>query len=80
MSKLMINRTFIYKLNLKSNDDKEIIIFYLQLSLFYNELIKANITLKFIDTYAKDSNIIIASNKIQKEQIEQHLINNKLKI
>jgi hypothetical protein len=45
-----------------------------------NELEKIGIVHELIDTYAKDSDIITASNKIQKERTEQNLADNKLKI
>src|SRR6266498_441200 len=55
------------EIGLKSNDDKEIVTSCSQLSLFHNELMKAGIAPELIDTYAKDSDIITDSNKIQKE-------------
>jgi len=64
----------------KSNDDKEIVASCSQLSLFRNELIKAGIASELIDTYAIDSDVTTNSNKIQKEQTEQNLADNKLKI
>ena len=51
----------------KSNDDKEIVTSCSWLSLFHNELIKADIAPELIDIYAKDSNVITVSNKIQKK-------------
>src|SRR6266540_421345 len=68
------------EIGLKSNDDKEIVTSCSQLSLFHNELMKAGIAPELIDTYAKDSDIITDSNKIQKEWTEQNLADNKLKI
>ena len=64
----------------KSNDDKEIVTGCSWLSLFRNELMKAGIASELIDTYAIDSDVTTNSNKIQKEQTEQNLADNKLKI
>src|SRR6266498_341878 len=64
----------------KSNNDKEIVSACLRLSLFHIELAKAGITPELIDTYAKDSDVTTAFNKIQKEQTDQNLADNRLKI
>jgi hypothetical protein len=63
----------------KSNDDKEIVAGCSRLSLFHNKLQEAGIARELIDTYAKDSVVTTASNKIQKEQTDQNLANNRLK-
>ncbi|CAG8520956.1 6825_t:CDS:2 [Cetraspora pellucida] len=44
------------------------------------KIIEVNIAHELIDTYAKDSNVTTASNKIQKEQTKQDVTNNQLKI
>ncbi|KAF0424759.1 highly derived d5-like helicase-primase: PROVISIONAL [Gigaspora margarita] len=64
----------------KSNDDKEIVAGCSRLSLFHNELLKVDVAHELIDTYAKDSDVTTASNKIQKERTEQDVANNWLKI
>ena len=61
----------------KSNDDKEIVTSCSRLSLFCNKLLKAGIARELIDMYAKDPDVITASNKIQKEQTEQNLADNR---
>ena len=63
----------------KSNDDKEIVTGCSRLLLFRNELMKAGIASELIDTYAIDSVVTTASNKIQKERTDQNLANNRLK-
>ena len=47
--------------------------------LFHNKLAIASIACELIDTYAKDPVVTTASNKIQKEQTDQNLANNRLK-
>ncbi|CAG8801524.1 17893_t:CDS:2, partial [Dentiscutata erythropus] len=64
----------------KSNDDKEIVASCSWLSLFHNELLKVGVACELIDTYAKDSNVTTASNKIQKKRTERDVANNQLKI
>ena len=61
----------------KSNNDKETVAFCSRLSLFCIKLAKAGIAQELIDTYAKDPDVTIASNKIQKERTEQNLVNNQ---